>query len=65
MLQKITIASRIRPAYAMPVEITQYIELPDGTYAAVVASMTYGEIIVVLLLTVIVFVELYRLWRER
>jgi hypothetical protein len=49
----------------MGVEVTQYIQLPDGTYAAVVQQMTYGEIVIILLLVVIVFVELYKLWRER
>ena len=49
----------------MAVEITQYIQLPDGSYAAVTQSMTYGEVVIILLLGIIVFVELYKLWRDK
>jgi hypothetical protein len=51
--------------YPVVVEITQYIQLPDGSYAAVVQSMSYGDIVIILLLVVIVFVELFNLWRSR
>jgi hypothetical protein len=36
----------------------------DGTTAQVLHTITYGEIIIGFLLLAILFIELYRLWRE-
>lgn len=43
----------------------QYVQLPDGTWAAVERSITWGESVVILLLAALVFLELYRLWRQK
>lgn len=39
-----------------------YIQLPDGTYAVVLRSMTWGEAVIILLLVAIVFLQVYALW---
>lgn len=49
----------------MVVSTTQYILLPDGTYAALVRSMTYGEAAVILLLVAVVFMLAMLMWRQR
>lgn len=40
-------------------------QLPDGTFAVVERSITWGESVVILLLAALLFVELYKLWRQR
>lgn len=44
---------------------TQLIQLPDGTWALVDRSLSYGEAAIIILLAAIVFIEVYKLWRER
>jgi hypothetical protein len=46
-------------------DTTIYIQLPDGTYAAVLRSMTWGEAVIILLLVAIVFVQVYALWSRQ
>lgn len=36
----------------------------DGSSAVVLHQATWGEIVIALLLMAILFIELYRLWRE-
>jgi hypothetical protein len=43
-------------------ETAQLIQLPDGTYAAVVRSATYGELTVILILVALLFLQVYALW---
>jgi hypothetical protein len=43
----------------------RYIELPDGSYAAVNQVATFGDIVTIILLIPIVFVVLYLLWRDK
>jgi hypothetical protein len=43
----------------------QLIQLPDGTWAAVSRSMTYGEAAIIVLLAALVLIKLYELWRQR
>jgi hypothetical protein len=40
------------------------VTLPNGTQAALVRTMDYGDVIVILLLVAIVFLQLYSLWRQ-
>ena len=41
---------------------TQYIQLPDGTYATLVRSMSYGDVTTILLLVAIVVLQVYAIW---
>lgn len=41
---------------------TQYIQLPDGTYATLVRSMSYGDVTTILLLVAIVVIQVYAIW---
>jgi hypothetical protein len=41
---------------------TILIQLPDGTYAAINRSLTWGEAVIILLLVAIVFLQVYGLW---
>jgi hypothetical protein len=43
----------------------QLVLLPDGTYALIERSMSWGEATIIILLATLVFVELYKLWRHR
>jgi len=47
------------------VETTQYILLPDGSYAALDRSMTYGDVVTILLLVAVVFLLVVAIWRQR
>lgn len=40
------------------------ITLPDATTATVLRSMSWGEIVIILLLVALVFIEVYKLWRQ-
>lgn len=44
--------------------MTQLITLPDGTYAALIRAMDYGDVVIILLLVAIVFLQVYSLWRR-
>ena len=46
-------------------EITQYIQLPDGTYAALVRSMSYGDVVLILLLVPMLVMLGYVIWIHR
>lgn len=45
-------------------DTAQYILLPDGTYAAIMRSITWGEAIIIVLLVALVFLKLYELWKQ-
>jgi hypothetical protein len=47
------------------VDTTQYIVLPDGTYAALDRSMTYGDVVTILLLVAVMFLLVVAIWRQR
>jgi hypothetical protein len=42
----------------------ELITLPDGTQAMLIRSLTWGEGVIILLLTALLFLALYREWRE-
>jgi hypothetical protein len=44
------------------VETTTYIQLPDGTWSVIFRSMTYGEIVIILLLVALLILYIYDLW---
>lgn len=46
-------------------ETSLLVQLPDGTWAVVQRSITYGEATIILLLVALLFLELYKLWRQR
>ena len=46
-------------------DTTQLVLLPDGTYALIERSMTWGEATLILLLAMIVLIELYKLWHRK
>ena len=46
----------------MTVDTTQYIQLPDGTWAALSRSMDWGQIVIALLLVALLVLYLYDLW---
>lgn len=46
------------------VDTIQYVQLPDGTYAALIRSVTWGESIVILLLVALLFLQLYEAWKR-
>ena len=46
-------------------DTSQYIQLPDGSYAMIARTMSWGEATLILLVSVLVFLELYKLWRSR
>lgn len=43
-------------------ETTTYIRLPDGTWAALSRTMTWGDIVVILLLVALLVLYIYDLW---
>jgi hypothetical protein len=43
-------------------DTTIVIQLPDGTYALLSKSLTWGEAVIILLLVAIVFLQVYGLW---
>lgn len=43
-------------------ETAQYIQLPDGTYAALERSMSYGDAVLILILVALLFLQVYALW---
>jgi hypothetical protein len=45
-------------------DTTQYIQLPDGSYAALSRTMSYGDVVIVLLLVAVVFLQVYSTWRR-
>ena len=40
----------------------QIITLPDGSQAVIIRSMTWGEAVIILLLTALVVLKVYELW---
>jgi len=46
-------------------DTSQLILLPDGTYAVLLRSMSYGEAAIILLLTALVLLKVYELWRQQ
>ena len=48
----------------MPPDTTEYINLGNGHYAALVRSMTYGDVVLILLLVPILFLLVYVLWLQ-
>ena len=40
------------------------ITLPDGSHAALVRTMDYGDVVIILLLIAILFLKVYSLWRQ-
>jgi hypothetical protein len=46
-------------------DTTQLVALPDGTYALISRSMSWGEATIILLLVMIVLIELYKLWHRK
>lgn len=40
-----------------------YVQLPDGSWAVLERSMTWGDVVIILLLAALVFFEAYKLWR--
>lgn len=45
-------------------DTSQLVLLPDGTYALISRTMTWGEATIILLLAVLVLIELYKLWHR-
>jgi hypothetical protein len=43
----------------------EIITLPDGSQAALIRSMSYGDVVVILLLVAIVFLLVYHIWRRK
>lgn len=43
----------------------ELINLPDGTYAVIHHSMTWGEAVIGLLLLALVVLKVYELWSHR
>lgn len=43
----------------------ELITLPDGTQALLQRSMSWGEAVIILLLTALVFLKVYELWARR
>ena len=46
------------------VTVTQYIKLPDGSYAALIRTMDYGDVVLLLFLTAFFFLRLVELWQR-
>ena len=46
-------------------DTSQLVQLPDGSFALVERTMSYGEATLILLVAALVFIELYKLWRDR
>jgi len=42
----------------------QLIQLPDGTWAVLHRGMSWGEATIILLLVVLVFLQVYQVWRS-
>jgi hypothetical protein len=42
----------------------QLVQLPDGSYAMVLQSITYGEAVIILLLVALLFLKIYEVWRR-
>lgn len=42
----------------------QYVQLPDGSWAAVERIVSWGDAVIILLLAALVGLELYQLWRS-
>lgn len=45
-------------------QTTILVQLPDGTYAAIVQQMTYGEAAIFLVLVALLFLKVYEVWRR-
>jgi len=60
---EITIANRSLQCYALGMDTSILIQLPDGTWAYLERGMTWGDATIILLLVTLVFVELIKLWR--
>lgn len=41
------------------------IQLPDGTYAVLHRGMTWGEAVIIILLTALVLLRIYEVWSSR
>jgi hypothetical protein len=42
----------------------EYYLLPDGTYGVLRQELTYGDVVIILLLVALVFLKMYELWRS-
>jgi hypothetical protein len=62
---KITTASATHAWYRWRMETSQLVALPDGTYALIERSVTWGDATIILLLAMIVLIELYTLWHRK
>ncbi len=43
---------------------SEIITLPDGTHAAIMRSMDYGDAVIILILAALLFLRIYELWRQ-
>lgn len=46
-------------------DTSQLVQLPDGSLALIQRTMTFGEATLILLVAALLFLELYKLWRNR
>lgn len=46
-------------------QYTHLIRLADGSYAAIIRSLSYGDAVLILLLTAILFLQGFELWSRR
>ena len=63
-LKNVTTAAAGRRRYTLAMDTCTLSQLPDGTFAAVCRTITWGEALLVLLLVAIVFLKVYELWRH-
>jgi len=40
----------------------EYYLMPDGSYAVLRQELTYGDVVIILLLVALVFLRIYELW---
>lgn len=43
----------------------QIVTLPDGTYAVLSRSMTWGDMVIILLLVAMLVLQFYDIWRRQ
>lgn len=43
----------------------QYTQLPDGTWAVLHQSLDWGQIVIILLLVAMLFIQIVTLWQQR
>jgi len=55
----------VHARYPGSMDTNAYIRLPDGSYGAVAQTMSYGDIVIIILLSAMLLLYIYQMWNNR